>query len=297
MQAAIEQWQSLTNATNTYVAEGVVTPQSDFITNELAANGASEEIVINLQQGNIEAPFVWANDLGGYLWAPSGTGNNFTAGANDVGLATYTVNIPTAGSYKFNASVSAPSNSDNSFFFSMDGGAFTDWHCGVNGGFTNQIVTRTAGQQDLTYNLTAGNHTLVIKQREDGTRLQSLSVLESDGGGSVLPPGIIYLDFELNELLGVPNSVLFRVKFRDYDEFSYQLYDPEIISNYNINVQNIKVLINNYYNPQHSTYTLVDKLVTPQDTIVSPYSMILLKDQGNNLDKISFEFLQISVID
>jgi len=293
MESAIEQWSSLMQSTGGYTIEGVATAQSDFVSNVLNSNGASSAYALELPIGNFQAPFTYDNN--GYLWAPAGSGNNFNANANNVGQATYNVNVTNAGTYKLQGEVSAPSNNDNSFYISVDNGNFFDWHTDLNGGFTSQIVTRTSGKQSIDFNLSAGNHTVVIRQREDNTKLKSLSFVEFNGT-SVLPPGTVHLEFELKDILGTANSVLFRIKLREFDEYSYQVYEPEIVSTHTVQVKNIKLLLNNYYNPQHSTYTIVDKTATPGDSILSPYAMIVLKDQGNSLDRISFEFNQINVI-
>lgn len=294
MENAISQWQALTEEPTGYVAEGVLSAQSDFIANVLSSNSASQAAMINLAGGNVQAPFIYDN-ANQYLWAPAGTGNNFDANSNTAGMATYNVSVPQAATYKLRANVSAPSNNDNSLFFRVDNGNFFDWHADVNGGFGDQIVTSGSGRQDISFNLTAGNHVVVVKQREDNTKLKELSFVEFNGD-TVLPPGTVYLEYELNNLLGVQDSVIFRIKIREFDEYSYQVYAPEIISNYNIRVQNIKLLLNNYYNPQHSTFTFVDKITTPQDPSVSNYAMIVLKDQGPALDKISFEFGALQIM-
>jgi hypothetical protein len=294
MESAIEQWADLMEESTSYTVEGIVTGQSDYVSNELASNSASSAVQVNLANGNIVSPFAYDN-AGAYLWAPAGSGNNFDANSNAVGMATYNFNVTNAATYKMQAEVSAPSNNDNSFFFSVDGGNFFDWHIDLNNGFTSQIVTRTSGKQEIDFNLSAGPHTIVIKQREDNTKLKSLSFVEFDGN-SILPPGTVYLSYDLKDVLGTAQSVIFRIKLRDHDEYTYEVFEPEIISPYNIRVEEIKLLLNNYYNPQHSTYTYVNTTVTPNNTVVVPYSMIVLKDQGNNLDRISFEFKVLEVI-
>lgn len=294
MEAAINQWSNLMEDSISYTVEGIVTSQSDFVSNLLSGDSVSTSVPIDLAGGNISAPFVYDNN-GGYLWAPDGSGNNFDANSNNVGIATYNINVTKAAVYKLQGDVSAPSGSDNSFFFSVDNANFFDWQVEINNGFTTQIVTRGSGQQSMDFNLSAGQHTLVIKQREDNTKLKTLSFVEFDGN-SILPPGTVYLDYDLKDVLGTADSVIFRIKFQEHDEYTYEVFEPEIISPYTIRVENIKLLINNYYNPQHSTYTYVNTTVNPNNTSVAPYAMIVLKDQGNNLDRISFEFKVLELI-
>jgi hypothetical protein len=105
-----------------------------------------------------------------------------------------------------------------------------------------------------------------------------------------------YLQYDISALLGVNEEVILRLKISEFDEFSYQIWDPEIISqNLSIRVKSIKTLINGYYNPQHSAFTVVDATTTPQMRSLSNYYLLALKDQGTNFDKFSFQFEIIQV--
>ena len=107
-----------------------------------------------------------------------------------------------------------------------------------------------------------------------------------------------YMEFELSNVLGVNESVTLRVKISEFDEFSYQVWDPEIISsNYSIRVKNMKTYINGYYNPQHSVYTIVDTTTTPSMRSISSYYLLALKDQGINTDQFSFSFEILSIVE
>jgi len=105
-----------------------------------------------------------------------------------------------------------------------------------------------------------------------------------------------YLEFNISELLGTAAPVFLRVKIKEFDEYSYQLWEPEIISStLNIRVKTMKTLINGYYNPQNSAYTVVDTTTSPQMGSLSPYYMLALKDQGISIDKFSFQFEIIEI--
>jgi hypothetical protein len=93
----------------------------------------------------------------------------------------------------------------------------------------------------------------------------------------------------LNTLSGVSGSML-DIDIEDYDMYSYKLTNPRIRTTKEFYVKTLKVLVNGSFNPQHATYLVVDKTVTPADGVLSPYSMILLKDRGPTYDKLSFNF-------
>jgi hypothetical protein len=105
-----------------------------------------------------------------------------------------------------------------------------------------------------------------------------------------------YLEYDISEMLNTNETVTLRIKIMEFDEFSYQLWDPEIISNnLNVRVKGMKTLINGYYNPQHSAYTVVDTTTTPQSRSLSDYYLLALKDRGISLDKFSFQFEIVEV--
>lgn len=106
---------------------------------------------------------------------------------------------------------------------------------------------------------------------------------------------IVTLRYDVSEIVRVP-GVEFRVDISEYDSFSYQLTNPRIsTSSVDIRAKNIKVLVNGQYNPQHSTYTIIDQIATPQNGQLSTYSMVVLKEDGPLEDKISFSFEVLKV--
>lgn len=124
------------------------------------------------------------------------------------------------------------------------------------------------------------------------TTVESSSILaELNGNNSTT------LTFDLSGNLNTNEQITFQIKVMIYDDFSYKFWDPEIITaSSNVLVQNVKLQINGYYNPQHSAYTIVNKTVTPGNGDLASHALLALKDQGEAIDKISFKFevLQIS---
>lgn len=303
MAAAIQAWKdglevnNNNNGGNTST-EPMTTAQSDTVNNIINGNGSNNTtITIPMNSGTITPPFVFSGGNDGYLWAPSGSGNNFDANANNVGLATYNFNVPSSGSYKMSGMVEAVPNSDDSFFMRVDNENFFDWHVPASTSFQMQEVSTGSNGANKVWNLSVGNHTLTIKQREDNTKVKYITVYPSTQGGAGLGPGEALLTFDLSGILNTNEQITFQIKVMIYDDYSYKFWDPEVrTTNSNVLVQNVQLLINGYYNPQHSAYTIVNKTVIPGDGVLATHALLALKDQGEAIDKISFKFgvLQLS---
>jgi hypothetical protein len=127
--------------------------------------------------GTISAPFQVSN---GALFQTT------TTGAATGGRAVYYLNVPVAGSYMISGEVSAPDDNANSFFVNIDAEP-TDptmiWDIPVTAGFVSQAVSwRGSGTYDnnefslKVFELSAGMHQLVIRGREAGTYLKSITI-------------------------------------------------------------------------------------------------------------------------
>jgi hypothetical protein len=138
----------------------------------------------------------------------------------------------------------------------------------------------------------------VVEVSNDGkTTTLSLSVAQVIAANPVNgQEGVGYLEYDISTLLGTTEEVRLRFKISEYDEYSYLIWDSEILSNtVSVKVKGIKTLINGYYNPQHSVFTVVDTTTTPQMRSISSSYLLALKDKGINLDKFSFQFEIIQV--
>jgi hypothetical protein len=302
MKSAIDQWNTLMEDTLIPDPNGGSNQSSDPMTTSESGTvsqvilGTDLDVVsINATSGIIESPFVVIGGANGYVQIPEGLAFNTNVNATNVGMSTYTFNIPTSGTYKMSAVTEAPTNSRDSMFIKVDNENYFDWHIPNSAAFANNVVTRTSARSNKSWNLTAGAHTLSIKRREAGVKFKDIQFF-AGSGDDVLGPGTGYLEYDISEMLGVNDQVVFRAKIKEFDEFSYQIWDAEIISpTLNIRVKNIKTLINGYYNPQNSAFTMVDTITTPNMSSVSPYYLLSLKDKGITLDKFSFKFEVLEV--
>jgi hypothetical protein len=105
--------------------------------------------------------------------------NNSQAAPPAGGRMTFNFSVPTAGMYKVWGRVQAPTNGDDSFWVIMDGGTPVNWNnipIGAAWHWDDVHNGAATGNPLVTFNLTAGNHTLVIPYREDGTKLDKILI-------------------------------------------------------------------------------------------------------------------------
>jgi hypothetical protein len=210
--------------------------------------------------------------------------------------------VPASGTYKIFALAHGPTADDNGYFISVYnsltpnvsviGGQNRTWDIPVGTRFEWKQV------QNYTMNLTPNNtYTLELRPREDGAKVAGFIVTSDPNfnGSEVGDYFGVTLAFDLSQKLNVPGAQ-FLIDVVDYDMYSYKFSKPRIVTtDSNIYVKGIKVYVNDIFNPQHSTYSVVDKIVTPQDSALSGYSMIVLKDKGVSEDTVKFSFDQLSV--
>lgn len=102
---------------------------------------------------------------------------------------------------------------------------------------------------------------------------------------------IVTLRYNLQPL-GITNAQL-EVTLQDYDTYSYLVTNVKIVSlTYNVRVKGLYLITNGVFNPQNANLTQVDEVVPAGagGQVLSPGSMIILKDLGPAQDRISFGF-------
>lgn len=157
----------------------------------------------------VKAPFELKKDKadafgGGYLVAPQGAGNDGNA------IATYNFPILNAGKYRFWGRVIATDGGNDSFFWGIDIPTADQTSGEKCGGkmpgdqkhiwdTTNPIASwgwskmdsrncaGTDGADQLVVDLTPGDYTLYIIQREDGTELDGILITDQDLTPDQLP--------------------------------------------------------------------------------------------------------------
>ncbi len=138
---------------------------------EFRVNGCNEANALELEaeEGNLNPPMQVGSDGnasgGQYIEVPNGNGNN------GAGAAQYAFNLSSGGEYYVWGRVLPATHSDNSFYVSMDGAADVTWSTDPGSNW----VWSQVGQ---SYILSAGSHQLLIKQREDGSKLDRLIITD-----------------------------------------------------------------------------------------------------------------------
>jgi hypothetical protein len=155
-------------------SDGVSPSQAQFLVGVLAITSAAFEA----ESGVIQAPFINSN---GSISQPLQT--TLATG----GRATYTFSVPQAGDYTVIGIVNAPDDASNSFYVNIDAepqDPTSIWHIPLTTGFESRTVswqgTGTWDQPALVpkhFNLTPGQHQLIIVGREAGTMLDRLMII------------------------------------------------------------------------------------------------------------------------
>ncbi len=142
---------------------------------------AHVSVRLEAEQGELTSPMVSLNDTtasgGKCIWVADGKGN-LTDPLKAGGQAVYTFDVPVAGNYRVWARVMANTTADNSFFVAMDYDPYVTWNTALAGKNTwAWDVVKDRNRSDAsTFPLSAGTHTLVIKQMEDGTKIDAIVV-------------------------------------------------------------------------------------------------------------------------
>jgi hypothetical protein len=300
MQAAIEDWKDQIDAATGGVTPEPTTPslttaESRTFMEELDPENAMSvgDIVIEANSASLKAPMVAAAaGADTYIHVPNGNGGNLANNNNAAGSGYINFDIAASDNYKVYAYVDAPGNADNSFHIKVNNSPYAEWHIPQTTGFEWREVMTTAAGNPVNFFIPAGNgNILEVRQREDGTKISKV-VISSDPNINLNDIGSAVesvVTFDLSPILGVPATL--SVEVSEYDMYSYKLSNPTITSNFRIRIKDLKPLINGQYNPQHATYTLIDTAtVMSGATVLSTRSLIALKDQGNDIDRLSFSF-------
>jgi hypothetical protein len=176
------------NTTYYFVVRAFVAAQESADSNEVKfVNGASFSLLLEAEDGDLQWPMAIGDETaasaGGYVGVPEGTGSLYSASEN-AGFAEYHFEVPETGDYVIWGRQISNDNASDSFFVSVDGQADMVWYTKLGGQdvWTWDVVSNRS-EEDLrdannpqVYWLEAGFHTLAIKQREDGTRLDAIVI-------------------------------------------------------------------------------------------------------------------------
>ena len=303
MQAAITAWKAQIDArapaSTDKVDEvaGKTTSQTDTVANILSPQNLIDQGTLTLmaESGSLRAPMVKATENGTtYIWSPEGNGTKTLTSA-DAGLAFVNFKLTQSDFYKVWMLVNAPDAASDSVWVKVAGGDMKEWHIRtLTRGFEWREVTTGTGFLDTPFYITGGvNFGVEIRQRDDGLKISKVTITNDQTFNPVdAKPLKSTITMPLATMSGAANS-FFDIDIEEYDMYSYKLTNPRVRTTTDLFVKNLKVLVNGSFNPQHATYTIVNKKVSAADPSLSAYSMILLKDKGMDTDRLSFSFEHI----
>ncbi|MBN2458120.1 BNR-4 repeat-containing protein [Candidatus Woesearchaeota archaeon] len=123
---------------------------------------------------SITGPMQIAKDTessgGSYIYVPNGAGSG--------GAAIYNLEIETAGDYVIWGRVIAPNGTDDSFYVEIDDSGDKLWDMQSCSVWQWDIVSDRGQEDPVKFYLTEGEHTLKVKKREDGAKLDKLVVTD-----------------------------------------------------------------------------------------------------------------------
>lgn len=128
------------------------------------------------QQAEDGALFGSMVDGGGFIHVPD-AGNGIESYNANSSRAEYCVAVNNGGTYRIDAQVSVPSGSANSFWVTMDGGAASLWDLPSSANGVIDSVNTRNGADPVIYRLESGDHILKFHEREDGTEMDSFTLV------------------------------------------------------------------------------------------------------------------------
>ena len=275
---------------------GKTSAPTDTVANILSPQNLIDQGTLTLmaESGSLRAPMVKATQNGiAYIWAPEGNGTK-TLNSADAGLAYVNFKLTNSDFYKVWMLVNAPDAASDSAWVKVAGSDMKEWHIKMTNGFEWREVTATTQFLDTPFYIAGGvNFGVEIRQRDDGLKISKITITNDTAFNPAdSKPLKSTISVPVTDLSGVAGAV-FDIDIEEYDMYSYKLTNPRIRTSNDIYVKNLKVLVNGSFNPQHATYTIINKKVSATDPTLSSYSMILLKDKGLDTDRLSFSFEHI----
>jgi hypothetical protein len=301
--AQINNWKQLTagTSTTTVTTGSKITSETQTVAMALNPDNYMNAgtVTFMAEAFSVKTPMVVGNDAGThYFWAPT-TSTIKDLTSLDAGTATLAFQVQSSDFYSVFMFVNSPGTAADSVYVKVAGSDYKEWTMDMTTGFAWQELTNTPQKLQTEYYLTGSKtYQIEIRQKEPGLKISKVVVTNDpvyDPNAMTRVNQKATLTASLSTITGIADSFI-DIDIEEFDQYSYKITNPRIRTSKNLKVQKMKILINGNYNPQHSTYLVVDKVVTNVDPVLSPYSMIMLKDKGADIDKLSFSFDVLEVV-
>jgi hypothetical protein len=140
-----------------------------------------QEVWLEAEEATVSPPMEtdWNNSAsnGEYIWVPNGQGNSVDP-TEDGGSAEYSFEVLEEGNFLVWGRVSSNSTGDNSFWMSIDNSNYLLWDT-PSGDEETWVWDRVSNRGEsgpVVFHLEAGSHTMVIRNREDGNKLDKILI-------------------------------------------------------------------------------------------------------------------------
>lgn len=260
--------------------------------------------LMEAEKGTLKAPMAAMPVAGAggdmVVGTPAGAGsqNNITTAETQatLGGVTFNITVDTPGNYRLIGRVNGPANATSSFYIKVDQAPLLLWDfpaTQANYVYDVADAAAAAGTPHLI-NLTAGNHTIEIRQRQEQSKLDTLIVTNDPEIDPMAikptPREMKTISFDVGALAKVEGAKIL-VDVGDYSKNGYLLKNLRMVTpSGKVRVKGIKLYVNGVYLPQHSTFTTVDTTITAPGGSLSKSSLVAIKDQGPEADQFSFSF-------
>lgn len=112
---------------------------------------------------------------GKYIMAPNGSGSHYNTPPSYKKVM-YQFSVDHTANYELSGLVKASSGADNSVWVKIDNLPWVQWHMNTGSSFDWQTVTDGWNQDATSFYLDSGHHTMQLKVREDGVKLDKWMV-------------------------------------------------------------------------------------------------------------------------
>ncbi|QDV43205.1 Serine-aspartate repeat-containing protein I precursor [Stieleria neptunia] len=112
---------------------------------------------------------------GRYIMAPNGSGSHYNTPPSYKKVM-YQFSVDHTANYELSGLVKASSSADNSVWVKIDNLPWVQWHMNTGSSFDWQTVTDGWNQDATSFFLDSGHHTMQLKVREDGVKLDKWMV-------------------------------------------------------------------------------------------------------------------------
>jgi hypothetical protein len=155
---------------------------------------AAETLWFEAEDGKMTSPLLIKDQAAasGGAFVEVQAGSNSTGSAPALGRSCYTFFVNDAGDYRLWGRVMAPTDGDDSFWVSMDGGSWINWNQIALGGawHWDHVHSNSTPTQPAIFPLASGDHNLCVAYREDGTKLDLLLLTDDSIFDPRTPPSL-----------------------------------------------------------------------------------------------------------